>query len=640
MLAQALAAYADTYLSDQLADFAFEQKPVPLVLSISSNGAFLGLRETAETVIEKRGGMEKAVLRIPSMLVPRSPISRNSVVAPLVGVDSIQYVVGPGPWTTPPKEANHQHRFAAFVELLGKVAIETADTAVVACTLFYEDQAAVAAAREALAAKKAKDGALVALAVRIERGGLLGPAELLPARPAVRDWWRRHYQVTTETRRQDAALATCLISGRLSQVAMTHEKIKGAASLGGQPSGVALMSFDKPAFRSYGWEQNENAPVSTDRANAYVLALNDLLRPGKHRLGSSPDVLLSTRFDLNDTAFLYWTDAPVDEDPMGTILSPEDIEQQAIDASEAAAVARGVYHAPLAGRPAPARDTVRFCLLAVSANGARLVVRRWMSRSLAEVRGATEQWFRDLTIADVFDGGQPSQRPRLIDVVRTLVPDRGTKTLDQLRGAEIAILLARALGDGRLGLRMLAAVIVQQRHAEGSRRLAPERAGFIRLLTNECAATSHERGPHMPAALDEEIDHPAYLCGRLFAELENLQRVANDGEVNATIADRYYSAASTNPQLILPRVLDLSNAHLKKLRRDKAKGSAYGAIRRRVDELVERAGGRAGVFPGALSLIDQGRFAIGYHHQRAEGARAARAAKEEKERSQLTGAAS
>ena len=97
-------------------------------------------------------------------------------------------------------------------------------------------------------------------------------------------------------------------------IAPTHEKIKGVSSLGGQASGVALMSFDKEAFRSYGWEQNQNSPVSPDRALAYVLALNDLLRSDKGK-----------RKDIAGVGFLFWLREPAAFD-LFDVLDPPDTD--------------------------------------------------------------------------------------------------------------------------------------------------------------------------------------------------------------------------------------------------------------------------------------------------------------------------
>ena len=97
-------------------------------------------------------------------------------------------------------------------------------------------------------------------------------------------------------------------------IAPTHEKIKGVSSLGGQAAGVALMSFDKEAFRSYGWEQNQNSPVSPDRALAYVLALNDLLRLDKGK-----------RKDIAGVGLFFWLRQPAAFNPF-EVLDPPDTD--------------------------------------------------------------------------------------------------------------------------------------------------------------------------------------------------------------------------------------------------------------------------------------------------------------------------
>ena len=122
----------------------------------------------------------------------------------------------------------------------------------------------------------------------------------------------------------------------------------------------------------------------------------------------------------------------------------------------------------------------------------------------------------------------------------------------------------------------------------------------------------------MTEAIDPNETHPAYICGRLLAVYEGLQYQAQS-DVNVTVGDRYYALASTFPQLAFPKLETLSKAHLKKLRRDK--GAAATAISRRLDELTDILVPQGAKYPGQLSLEDQGRFAIGYHHQKADDAR-------------------
>lgn len=132
----------------------------------------------------------------------------------------------------------------------------------------------------------------------------------------------------------------------------------------------------------------------------------------------------------------------------------------------------------------------------------------------------------------------------------------------------------------------------------------------------------------MHEALNVEERHPAYLCGRLLAVYESIQYTSSgETKVNQTVADRYYSLASTCPALAFPKLADLGQKHLRKLRRDKR-----GAMIRLEEQLqdilgnIEREAGHR--FPPNLDLDGQGRFVLGYHHQRAAHMAAAKAHKQ------------
>lgn len=132
----------------------------------------------------------------------------------------------------------------------------------------------------------------------------------------------------------------------------------------------------------------------------------------------------------------------------------------------------------------------------------------------------------------------------------------------------------------------------------------------------------------MAEDLDLGQKEPAYLCGRLLAAYDGLQYAAS-GEVNLTVADRYYALASTDPRIAFPKIEDLGHKHLRKLRRDRM-GAAV-RIEQQIEELHDALGESAGYkFPSRLSLEDQGRFALGFHHQKAASYAAARAAKQNK----------
>ncbi len=583
MLVQALAEYADTYLQDELSDEAWEEKPVPYFIAFDNTGTFLNI--VPNNVAAVRG---KKTVSVPaSLCVPRSPVPRTAGLYPLLAADDIKYVLGVGPWTAKNQEENNRERHEAFVALIRKAAAETHDEALQAAATFYSRPDQVEAARAALA--EAKAGSLVALALLTEP---------VVKREAVKSYWSKLYRAAASRRVAEGGDAECLISGKVGPIAPTHEKIKGLASLGGQSSGVSLMSFDKDAFCSYGWEQNANSPVAPDRAMAYVLALNDLLRrDGKHRR------------DIAGTGFLFWTKERTDFDPMSTIDQPQPEQVQRL----------------LSFNPDADPDPNMFYMAGVAGNGGRMLIRYWVAETLAKVKSSLKDWFEELRVADVFTG-KPSEPPKLWQLLYAIERE-GKPPSDR-----VVALIRRAIeGPSQpLGHRMLAAALTRLR-AEPGKRLDASRAGLIRICLNDNIRLRNKGERFMEESLDTGQKHEAYLCGRLMAIYESLQYTAS-GDVNQTVADRYFTLASTYPALAFPKLEDLGNKHLRKLRRDN-----YGAmvrIEQEIDQLhlqIEQASGFK--FPAALDLDGQGRFALGYHHQRAYQMAQAQARKKAKDQS-------
>jgi CRISPR-associated protein Csd1 len=107
--------------------------------------------------------------------------------------------------------------------------------------------------------------------------------------------------------------------------------------------------------------------------------------------------------------------------------------------------------------------------------------------------------------------------------------------------------------------------------------------------------------------LDASNTNTAYRLGRLFAVLEKLQEESNPG-LNATVRDRYYGAASSTPVTVFTTLLRLKNHHIAKLENP--------ARVTRFEKLIGEVVDGIDDFPPHLCLPDQGRFALGYYHQR------------------------
>ena len=591
MLIQALAKYADRELALQLKDAAWEKKPVPWLLDISTQGAFLAA--VPRMISVARG---KKQMQVPQeMDFPRSPVNRNSGHHPMLAADDITYVLGVGPWT-PAKAADQEkarNHHSAFVAMIGRAAIETGDPGLQACVRFYANEVEVARAREAL--KDAKAGTLMALSV----------GEPLVYSDEVISYWRRHYQSAFAGRNADCD-GECLVSGKHGPIASTHDKIKGLSGVGGQAAGVALMSFDKEAFRSYGWEQNENSPVSPDRAQAYVLALNDLLRLDKAK-----------RKDIAGVAFIFWV-RDKDDFNLWNELDPPQTEASTADEEERPQVEIVDAMLRFDHRVDPSPND--FYLAGVSGNGGRLRVRYWVTETLAQVKKNLGEWRTQLRVAYPWEDPGPVRLWQLEYVL-----DRDGKP----PAHHTLALLERAVeGKARpLGYAMLSAALSRLRHpeedvkgADGKRkdsmRLQRLRVpiGLIRLCLNDIQRQKGE--PEMKEGLDENCVIPAYICGRLMAEFENLQRASSDSEVNSSVLDRYFALASTYPAIAFPKIESLAQKHLRKLRRDN--GNAAWAIDSQMQALHNKLQPtESGAYPGKLGLEGQGLFALGYYHQKA-----------------------
>jgi CRISPR-associated protein Csd1 len=110
--------------------------------------------------------------------------------------------------------------------------------------------------------------------------------------------------------------------------------------------------------------------------------------------------------------------------------------------------------------------------------------------------------------------------------------------------------------------------------------------------------------------LEQTNREPAYLCGRLLAELENIQKEAVPG-AKATLVDRFFGTASSAPASVFGNLMRGAQPHLSKLRKEKPK--IYAATQTRLEEIQEALP----FFPKVLTMQEQGLFSLGYYHQRA-----------------------
>ena len=99
-------------------------------------------------------------------------------------------------------------------------------------------------------------------------------------------------------------------------------------------------------------------------------------------------------------------------------------------------------------------------------------------------------------------------------------------------------------------------------------------------------------------ALDRGCPSKGYLLGRLFAVFEKVQQDTHPG-LNATITDRFYGAASTNPVTVFSQLMKLNRHHLNDYPTDKV------GIKRKMDDEIGEIINAIDSFPDHLNLNEQ-----------------------------------
>lgn len=401
----------------------------------------------------------------------------------------------------------------------------------------------------------------------------------------------------------EAGDTICLITGRPAAVARLHPTIKGVD--GAQTAGAALVSFNLDAFKSYGKEQGDNAPTSAEAAHRYGTALNRLLDRTVSR----------NRIRIADTTVAFWADATdvgegaaaVAEGFASMLLTgpPADDASESkllLEALQALAQGKLPTHLDL-GLSAG----TRFHILGLAPNAARLSVRFWLDDSFETFTARLARHWQDIRIEPLPWRNTMPAIWRLL--AESTAFDQESKNVPPLLAGEVM----RAILTGiRYPRSLLAAALIRVRAGDDPAsgwhaaviRACLVRDERLRLTDPAMRATAEE----MLVSLDRDNADPAYRLGRLFAALETAQRAAL-GRVNATIRDRYFGAASATPASVFPLLLRGAQNHLGKLRKD-GKG---GWIEREIEEIVAAL---KGSFPRSLLLEAQGRFVIGYYHQR------------------------
>ncbi len=593
MILQAL--HELTEYEELLGDPDYEYKPVAYLVRVGQGGKLLGIEGTRYEPPAEGKRKPKPVAK--QFAVPREP-GRTSGDRAFFLYDKSEYALGLDPETDPAKRRPAEKlavRFALFRERVRQCLDATGDEGVAAVLALLDDLQAGRQAAELPEDCVGND--LFAFLYGTED-------RLLTDRDAVRAFWKSLRGAAAS----EGERVRCLITGLEGVPVDKHSILKGVP--GATSSGVPLVSFNQKAFESYGWSGNGNAQVTREAAESYATALQRLL----HRAPPDPAQpgLTLPRRNLRlpgDTVVCYWTPQADDfVDLFEDVLeaNPEKVGE--------------LYRSIWAGRPPDIEDPAAFYALTLSGSQGRVIVRGWLETTVSTVAAHLAEHFHDLRI--VRNTPKPKQRdlppqlPLRVLLHSLAVLGKGENVPAPLAGQ----LVDAALRGTPYPLAVLQRAILRFRAEIGKndwsdleRRDA--RAALIKAVINrrrrKAAAPSKEVSPHM----DPSNTNPGYVLGRMMAVIERMQQLAL-GDVNATVVDRYFSAASATPRAVFVRLLKNARHHARKAKDDdRNRGQAFN-LEKDLDDMAERFDPKENGFPAHLSLEDQGLFILGYHQQR------------------------
>jgi CRISPR-associated protein Csd1 len=238
----------------------------------------------------------------------------------------------------------------------------------------------------------------------------------------------------------------------------------------------------------------------------------------------------------------------------------------------------------------------RFYILGLAPNSARIAVVYWAEIPLKEFAGKINKHFEDMVIADTRKEKRPYFGLRNIlsavsvdgksDSVSPNLPEALTKSI--FEGAPYPYTLYNAC-------------INRIRAKSAQEEISIARAAILKAYLNRI-----NNNQNINTMLDKANTNEGYLCGRLFAVLVKIQEEANN---ISSVRERYMNSASTTPAAVFATIMNLSSHHAEKL--NPGRMVQFEQLQQEIIDKLPADG-----FPTHLDLQEQGRFFVGYYHQR------------------------
>ncbi len=380
----------------------------------------------------------------------------------------------------------------------------------------------------------------------------------------------------------------CLVTGEKTDIARIHRGIKGVP--GAQSSGAALVSFNAPAFESYGKEQSYNAPVGKYAEYAYTTALNYLLSQREYTM------------QIGDTMVAFWAESGEEAYQDAFFLS---VEAPKDNQKELRGIFDKIRQQKFIDLDGVSLDPAqRFYVLGLAPNAARLSVRFFYENSFGEILENISRHYKRMEII------RPAWEENSYLGIRDLLFETvNKKSTDKKPVPNMAALTLKAvLSDQPYPASLYSNLLIRIRAEQDKGKINWKRAAALKayLIRNY-----NWKEGDLYMGLKEDSQEIAYTLGRLFSVLESIQLDANP-DINTTIRDKYFNSACASPASVFPLLIKLKNSHIRKIAREKEGSKRYYEML--LTEIMGKIDAKD-AFPQRLSLEEQGKFILGYYHQ-------------------------
>ena len=475
MILQALTRYYEDLLTrGEIAAPGWSPAKISFALCLDENGAVIQVIPTMQEVVAGK----KTVQRPQEIVLPAA-VKRTAGVASNFLWDNSAYLLG---IDQKGKPARSRECFQAAAQLHHAILDGVESPAARAILAFFDTwDPSMAAEHPALRASFDEITGSANLAFRVDS---VYPQD----DPAIRAAWQTH----RDGGDPNAVRLQCLVTGREDEISATHPAIKGVRDA--QSSGAALVSFNAPAFCSYGREQNYNAPVGKHAAFAYTAALNHLLADK------------SSVQTIGDTTVVCWAEGaePVYQDYAQAFLFGGETPKGLSDNDLRAALKRLADGKPCDDLGVdPNRP---FYILGLAPNAARLSVRFFLRDTFGRLMRNVNAHYERLRIV--------GSRYEMLPLWAMLRETVNLNSRDKSPAPAMAGATARTVfSGGPYPAALLEGVMLRIR---AERNVTWGRAAILKAyyLNNPHTDCPKEV---LTVSLNEASTNPAYTLGRLFS---------------------------------------------------------------------------------------------------------------------------